>query len=414
VEDNNLGSPPNEELLNAIRPNWWFSAHLHVKFEASIRHRRAAAADAAPAAPICLVPSQVAGGSGSVRRSEEIPETNVARAEGVTNFVGLESSSCPTSNALPDLTEQMTRFLSLDKALPRRQHLQILNIVVDEECDDDDEESHDAGGEKVAHQLEYDLEWLAILKKTHALTRAHPSFVAVPREPLTVSEDDLEDVRARLRRRHAESRSRGAEESRGNPFAVPRNFRVTVPPHDAPGSHVPPCGGRMIGNPQTDELLRVMGLPHVVTVPFSGGCDAVPPPSKISAARPVDWDKDEIKFSETEDESRGESAKGARDDGNEIDLDDDSSNEPQANGDTPEVKKQQTGTPDATRPINLDKHESGHDQTEDKGTAESIQGAKDDGNEIDLDDDASEEMQAGDGSPGVKKQRTGSPDNKHR
>ena len=38
VQDNTLGSPANEDVLHAIKPRWWFSAHLHVKFEATVRH----------------------------------------------------------------------------------------------------------------------------------------------------------------------------------------------------------------------------------------------------------------------------------------------------------------------------------------------------------------------------------------
>ncbi|CAI7854606.1 unnamed protein product, partial [Closterium sp. NIES-54] len=81
VERNALGSPAGETLLHTLRPSYWFSAHLHVKFSALVKHSAAAAASPAAAG------------------------------------VSLSLSSSSSSSGV-------TRFLALDKCLPGRQFLQ--------------------------------------------------------------------------------------------------------------------------------------------------------------------------------------------------------------------------------------------------------------------------------------------------
>ena len=38
VKNGKLGSPPLMGLLQNLKPEWWFAAHLHVKFTATVRH----------------------------------------------------------------------------------------------------------------------------------------------------------------------------------------------------------------------------------------------------------------------------------------------------------------------------------------------------------------------------------------
>eukprot|EP00466_Bigelowiella_natans_P010075 jgi/Bigna1/42722/e_gw1.67.51.1 len=39
IADNSLGNPAHTKLLNILKPKYWFSAHLHVKFPAIVRHK---------------------------------------------------------------------------------------------------------------------------------------------------------------------------------------------------------------------------------------------------------------------------------------------------------------------------------------------------------------------------------------
>ena len=240
IQANDLGSPPNREILDAIQPKWWFSAHLHVKFAATVQHTKQTSSATS------LVPSQVK----------------------TTQFRGVDAS-CTTTN---DLTTQMTRFLSLDKCLPRRDYLSILNVQPTEES---------------AAGLQYDPEWLAILRRTAHLTSTNS--VAIPLQLAHVSDEEVDWVRQNV------------------PLSIPNNFVQTVPPHDGTQklpNPLPPPYPRM-GNPQTDALLQMLEIPHALTIPSV-------PWTENSHVSVTVADDNEIDLDELEEA-----------DENEIDIDDD-------------------------------------------------------------------------------------------
>ena len=282
IQQNNLGSPANEAVLRTIKPRWWFSAHLHVKFEATVRHIEQKQGGKEKASQFGLIPSQIYAAKTKAVAEKKDSATSY---EHTTTFVGLESSACPTEHFAPDLTEQMTRFLSLDKCLPRRPHLQIVNISVqDEGCVESDAMDSGIGARGAVHRplkIEYDAEWLAVLRKTHNLTQVTRSNVTVPDDTVAVTEEEIEDVRRRIIEWHrqrqekegdAKGDSDGAmdyhEVATPSGLAIPDNFCITAPPHGSHGSDFALNGGEMIGNPQTDELLDMLGLDHIVTVPY--------------------------------------------------------------------------------------------------------------------------------------------------
>ncbi|CAM9554255.1 unnamed protein product [Pylaiella littoralis] len=209
VKDNSLGSPPAEQLLHKIQPDYWFAAHLHVKFPAVVRHG---------------CPREGQGRSGS-------------EIQGVT------------------------RFLSLDKCLPMKDFLQLVSVP----RPDAGEQGVGAGecGEGDEIKLEYDVEWLSIVQASHYLLSNSRGQVEMPFETPRVQVEQMASIRNSLA-------ARGLP---GGPLVIPENFEMTAPPQshfESQGQNVPTHIPSLLPNPQTDEFLAMLGLDHVVTVPCPG------------------------------------------------------------------------------------------------------------------------------------------------
>ncbi|EEY62947.1 lariat debranching enzyme B [Phytophthora infestans T30-4] len=158
VRTNTLGSPAGEFLMYQLRPQYWFAAHLHVKFAAIV-------------------------------------------------------------------------FLALDKCLPPQ--------------------SDDAA------KTQFDLEWLAILRATHHLASSSKFAPRVPQEEMKIEDKDIAWVKQRLQEFVSEKK---LDKIDGEWIT---DFVKTAPGH---GEEEGPV--LVTGNPQTDLLLELLKLPHVVTAPF--------------------------------------------------------------------------------------------------------------------------------------------------
>ena len=304
VQRNDLGSRPNREVMDTIKPKWWFSAHLHVKFKAMVTFQKQDYPSASDSlSRTNLVPSQINTAKASVKSS--LPEASSKKKERskeeetvagaqetaaidtpTTEFHSLESNN-PWAG--PDLTDQMTQFLALDKCLPRRQYLSILHVPID------------IPKEEV--RLEYDLEWLAILRKTHKLTSKERRRVEVPSDIVEVSDSDIGWVRDRLNSETVEPT-----------LTIPETFSATVPPHSHPMFRQSVGPLPVMGNPQTDKLFKILDLHHVVTLPYS--------PEQSSSIIPAHLQGLEADLNPDENEIDIDEDNDAEEDENEIDIDD--------------------------------------------------------------------------------------------
>ena len=173
VESDTLGSRAAQELLHHIQPRFWFSGHLHVKFAAVVGHQKDSSK------PI----------DNQYNSKEVVDVNNISRH---------------------------TRFLALDKCLPRREFLQILDIKaakhhkfqngVKDKCDipvNKGEKSvrdycyYDVYNDDGDVQMYHDVEWLTVLRLTNHLQKVTQHAVYMPgpggseRYDFTPSEADL-------------------------------------------------------------------------------------------------------------------------------------------------------------------------------------------------------------------------------
>jgi lariat debranching enzyme len=97
IQTGKLGSQPLRYLLEQIQPDFWFAAHLHVKFPAIYPHYLMLPASSFPDPP-----------------SELAEEVDSSSAEVVT------AESTEKNDPLIPVVKKLTRFLALDKIIPNR------------------------------------------------------------------------------------------------------------------------------------------------------------------------------------------------------------------------------------------------------------------------------------------------------
>ena len=165
IERGDFGSPPGMEILRGLRPRYWFSAHLHVKFAAIVDHD---------------VVDRAAEEEGEINLNDD--EGEIKLDDGEEEMEGPSAVKRPISPSAnnPESKRQRqdikaphetTRFLALDKCLPSRDFLQILDL---DEC------LHTTDA-----PLSYDPHWLTITKIFHqylSTTRVQPPLP--PKEEL--------------------------------------------------------------------------------------------------------------------------------------------------------------------------------------------------------------------------------------
>ncbi|KAK5996995.1 Lariat debranching enzyme [Cladobotryum mycophilum] len=254
--DGTLGSVAAEYVMDRLRPPYWFSAHMHIKFPAIKKYEESTEDPKAPEEQVQVpIPAPVSAAKESnpdeidLDMDDESEDAAVAVKETVEGVAAEESKDeanevseelraqlpasfapkapvvkrTPGQPVPPTIPNKEVRFLALDKCLPGRHFLQLCEIQT---FNKDNASTTPPNSSSPRYRLQYDPEWLAI-------TRAFHSSLTFGTRDVPVPEDLGEDGYLPL---IAAERS-WVEENiiKTGKLDVPDNFELTAPPYD-PGT----------------------------------------------------------------------------------------------------------------------------------------------------------------------------------
>ncbi|KLP05386.1 Uncharacterized protein Y057_6459 [Fusarium fujikuroi] len=259
--DGTLGNVAAEYVMDRLRPPYWFSAHMHVRFAAVKVYKDAEpvtqeskevlvpvpASAPAPAPATEVNPDEIdldmdddddddegskAEPVAEVEKSEaetkEAPEasnevSDELRAQLPASFARPQPKKTPGQPVPPEITNKEVRFLALDKCEGHRHYLQLCEI---QPFKPETSSEYPPSQESPRWRLKYDPEWLAITRVFHDSLIIGDRSVQAP--PDLGEEHYLPLV---------EKEREWIEENiiKSGKLDVPYNFEITAPPH-VPGA----------------------------------------------------------------------------------------------------------------------------------------------------------------------------------
>lgn len=280
AKDGTLGSVAATTVLERLRPPHWFSAHMHCKFSGVWQHEDGSQ----PAVPEVVASAATVKNDGEIdldlddtpteapkndaeidldmddddepattttaapRKPDEAqtPNGQAVVADELRDLLpaSFARSNFEKAESLPfpeDITNKTTKFLALDKCLPKRHFLQLLELT-----------PHSPSDLQRPLQLEYDAEWLAI-------TRVFAGDLQVGDPDAQVPADKGDAYYRPL----IEEQIVWVEENivRPGKMAIPHDFAQTAPVYD------PSQGIRVLEEPQEYDNPHTQAFCDLLQIP---------------------------------------------------------------------------------------------------------------------------------------------------
>ncbi|KAH9885074.1 DBR1-domain-containing protein [Cubamyces lactineus] len=258
-----LGSPPMMGLMRTLQPAWWFSAHLHCRFEATVVHGGGQDDGVSDDAPVrgaektnpdeINIDDDEGSADGPAKASETGKKSVEKSAAAALNPDEItledEEDEVEAPPPPPPPPSRKTQFLALDKCLPKRRFLEVIDV---------DAPSSSSPGSPV---LSFDPEWLAI-------TRAFNQYMSLERKQCTYPDEgpardavqqSLEWINAHL--------LAGKEDGQLKVEDI-QQFSMTAP---GPASNEPKTPPPYYPNPQTAAFCSLLQIENKVDFPPAAG-----------------------------------------------------------------------------------------------------------------------------------------------
>ena len=227
IANGQLGSPPLMGLLRTLKPQWWFSAHLHVRFQARVVHDVGLGSSEEAAAPVPAAvpnPDEIViedddddENGGSAQANADDPPPAMATTALPRNSDEIVLSDEEDEVAVPPPPPpppSETKFLALDKCLPKRQFLEVSDRSIELIPDPlihhfiqiVDVLAPDAAPTSSATpRLTYDPEWLAITRAFHPYLSTERTQAQYPDESTArlMIQKELEWVKSNVKNKSA-------------------------------------------------------------------------------------------------------------------------------------------------------------------------------------------------------------------